>query len=170
MNTQRTMNYLPYHCSSSCIIYHSPSHHVLFISIHHLYWIYIGIRHKIIFNRTNMMLKLELDLRSQFFFISYLACVRSSIYPRLGGDLTEIPSVRGIQKTREGGNKKERKMREKKRGKRTTQMTSEEILKLCESKEETKPFSVPLSFYLGAYQYVVADKKKLTLSKKRQLQ
>ena len=53
------------------------------------------------------MLKLELDLRSQFSFISYLACVRSCIYPRLGGELAEVPTIGGIQKTRGEGTKRE---------------------------------------------------------------
>ena len=49
------------------------------------------------------MLKLELELRSQYFFISYLASIRSSIYPRLDGDLSEVPSIFGIQTQKEEG-------------------------------------------------------------------
>jgi hypothetical protein len=54
-----------------------------------------------------MLLKIELDLRSQqYFFLSYLACIRSSVYPQFDGELSKVPSIRGIQKKWKGEKEK----------------------------------------------------------------
>eukprot|EP00026_Physarum_polycephalum_P005227 Phypoly_transcript_05258.p1 GENE.Phypoly_transcript_05258~~Phypoly_transcript_05258.p1 ORF type:complete len:537 (+),score=68.32 Phypoly_transcript_05258:190-1800(+) len=87
----------------------------------------------------NIMLKIELDLRSQqYFFMSYLACIRSSIYPRFGGELSRMPSIR-------------------------------DILELSKEMQQTKPYLASSSFFLNAYQYVLEDKTRLKLSKRKKI-
>jgi hypothetical protein len=68
------------------IIKASPNNFALYQYLSYLFYI----------KRENLLLKIELDLRSQFFFIAYLQCIRSSINPRHGGELAKIPSIIGI--------------------------------------------------------------------------
>eukprot|EP00026_Physarum_polycephalum_P005687 Phypoly_transcript_05722.p1 GENE.Phypoly_transcript_05722~~Phypoly_transcript_05722.p1 ORF type:complete len:570 (+),score=36.16 Phypoly_transcript_05722:85-1794(+) len=87
----------------------------------------------------NLLLQLELDLRSQFFFIAYLQSVRSSICPRLGGELAKIPTIIDILKTCE------------------------------KNDEYKKPLNIPAQFTVDAYHYVLEDLTRLKLTKKKRV-